>query len=366
MKAIVWDSSAGVLKFSGRPEPEVTAAGQLKAKVIAAGVCGTDRELISRKAFTPPENSNHLIIGHEAIARVMEAGPAVAELKPGDLVTFTIRRGCDECGPCRVGRPDMCATGRYAERGIERLDGFSAEFVVESEENCIKLPEKMAHLGVLCEPFSTVQKALDEAGEAARRLPLSREGTSWFEGKRCLVAGLGPIGLLASMALLLRGAEVWGIDMLDRRSVRPQWLESIGGRYIDGRKLKPEMAARSTGGKFGFVFQAIGSMEAACGLLPLLSPCGMFVFFASGRGRTRVESGVLTGIIDGNQTLIGSISSTRRHFLMALNDLEYAENKWKGAAGRLITGAFAPAEFKKAYRDDPSRHIKAVVAWSPA
>lgn len=363
MKAIVWDSSAGVLKYSERPEPEITAAEELKAKVIAAGVCGTDRELASNKGFTPPDNSGHLIVGHEATAQVMEVGPAVTSFKPGDFVTFTIRRGCDECGPCLAGRPDMCATGRYAERGIEKLDGFCAMFAVESESNCVKLPSMMARLGVLCEPFSTVQKALDEAAEASRRLPMSREGVNWFEKRRCLVAGLGPIGLLASMALTLRGAEVWGVDMLDRRSPRPQWLESITGKYIDARKTKPEKAS---GGKFGFLFQATGSMEAACGLLPLLSSCSVFVFFASGKGKTMIDAGVLTSIIDGNQTLIGSISSTRRHFSMALNDLECAENRWPGLTARLITGEFSPAEFKKAYRGDPSRHIKSVINWSPS
>lgn len=362
MKAIVWDRRSGALKLAQRPEPEISGSSDVKARVVATGVCGTDREVLSRKGFIPPENSNFLITGHEVLARLVETGPAAEGLKPGDFVTFSIRRGCDACGPCLAGRSDFCETGKYFERGLGYADGFNSEFVVDGAANCVKLPAGIERLGVLCEPFSTVQKALHAAKEAARRLPGTGDEL-WPRGLRCLVIGAGPVGLLASMALVLRGARLWCVDILDERSARSEWLRAIGGNYIDGRRLKPEKLADAAGGKFDFIYQAAGEPEAACNLLRSLAPNGVFVFFASGRGRIKADGGLITGIIEGNQTLIGSISSAPRHFTMAIDALELAELKWPGHAGRLVTREFAPADYLKAYREDPLKNIKTVIRW---
>jgi hypothetical protein len=94
-----------------------------------------------------------------------------------------------------------------------------------------------------------------------------------------------------------------------------------------------------------------------------LAPNGVFVFFASGRGAIRTDGGLLTGIIDGNQTLIGSIGSASHHFTMAIESLIHAELKWPGHARGLISAGFAPADFKKAYREDPLKSIKKVIDW---
>jgi len=334
--------------------------------VVSVGVCGTDREALARKGFVTPEGSSFLITGHEVLARLVETGPAAEGFSPGDLVTFTIRRGCGGCSMCAIGRPDMCLTAGYSERGLSQLDGFNSELVVDDGANCVKLPSGIGRLGVLCEPLSTVEKALEGAVEARRRLPSPEgpAGGSPLHGLRCLVIGAGPVGLLASMALTLRGARPWCLDVLDGKSVRPGWLAAIGVGYIDGRKVKPARVHEAAGGRFGLIFQASGAPGAAFGLIPSLAEGGVFVFFASGRGRIRADASLITGIIDGNQTLMGSISSAGHHFTMALDDLAHAELKWPGHAAALVTDAYRPAEFRKAYRLDPSKSIKTVIDWS--
>jgi threonine dehydrogenase-like Zn-dependent dehydrogenase len=362
MKAIFWDRPSGSLKYGQRPEPEISSSADVKARVLATGVCGTDRELLSRKGFIPPENSNFLITGHEVLARLVETGPDVSGLVSGDFVTFTIRRGCGKCPFCASGRSDMCATGGYSERGLGLADGFNSEFVVDDAANCVKLPAEVERLGVLCEPLSTVEKALSGAEEAARRLPRTGGGP-WLHRLRCLVMGAGPMGLLASMALLLRGAQVWCVDIHDEKSMRPEWLRSIGASYIDGRKLKPERVAEAAGGKFALVYQAAGAPQASFEFLSALAPNGVFVFFASGRGAIRADASTITGIIDGNQALLGSVSSGRSHFTMAVDCLAHAELKWPGHAKRLMTGEYAPEDFKKAYAEEPLKNIKTVIHW---
>lgn len=350
------------MKYGQRPEPDIASSADVKARVLATGVCGTDRELLSRKGFIPPENSNFIVTGHEVLARLVETGPDVYGLAPGDFVTFTIRRGCGKCTLCASGRSDMCETGEYSERGLALADGFNSEFVVDDAANCVKLPAEVERLGVLCEPLSTVEKALSGAEEAARRLPRI-DGGQWLHGSRCLVMGAGPMGLLASMALILRGAQLWCVDMLDEKSMRPGWLRSIGASYIDGRKLKPGKLAEVAGGKFALVYQAAGAPQASIELLPALAPNGVFVFFASGRGAIKADASLITGIIDGNQTLLGSVSSGHSHFAMAVDRLAHAELKWPGHAMGLMTGEYAPGDFKKAYAEEPLKNIKSVIYW---
>ena len=78
-------------------------------------------------------------------------------------------------------------------------------------------------MGVLSEPLSVAEKAIDEAVRVqSARLPDAPATPDWLHGRRYLVAGLGPIGLLAAMALRLRGAEVYGLDVVDAETARPR------------------------------------------------------------------------------------------------------------------------------------------------
>ena len=83
--------------------------------------------------------------------------------------------------------------------------------------------------------MSVAEKAIAEVIQLqTTRLPDAPATPDWLFGRRCLVAGLGPIGLLAALALRLRGAEVFRLDIVDADSVRPRWLTDIGGHYVDG------------------------------------------------------------------------------------------------------------------------------------
>src|SRR5581483_6247862 len=130
----------------------------------------------------------------------------VKQVKAGDYAVFTVRRGCGKCRPCAMNRSDMCQTGLYSERGIAGMDGYQTEYVVDHEQYVVRVPDELEGVGVLVESFSVAEKAIAEAIQLqVVRLPDSCVAGDWVGGKRCLVAGLGPIGLLAALALRLRG-----------------------------------------------------------------------------------------------------------------------------------------------------------------
>jgi len=170
-----------------------------------------------------------------------------------------------------MNRSDMCQTGLYLERGIAGMDGYQTEFVVDHEQYVVRVPPELESVGVLDEPFSVAEKAISEAIQLQLiRLPESSTSLGWASGKRCLVAGLGPIGLLAGLALRLRGAEVWGLDIVDPNTVRPRWLHLIGGHYIDGRQITPDHLIDQIE-SFDLIFEATGIASLEFSLIDALA-----------------------------------------------------------------------------------------------
>src|SRR5665213_3626585 len=182
-----------------RPELSITRPDEIKVRVIRVGICGTDREEVSGGRAQAPDGQKELVIGHEMFGQVANVGSSVSRVKTGDFAVFTVRRGCDECLSCRVGRSDMCQTGKYRERGIRGLDGYQTEYVVDKEEYIVRVASELEAVGVLLEPLSIVEKAIDEAVRLqTARCPEATITPDWLSGRRCLVAGLGPVGLLAA------------------------------------------------------------------------------------------------------------------------------------------------------------------------
>ena len=84
----------------------------------------------------------------------------MTQMSVGDYAVFTVRRGCGACPPCRMGRADMCQTGKYHERGIKGLDGFQTEYVVDKEQYFVRVPAGLESVGVLMEPFPLSRRRL--------------------------------------------------------------------------------------------------------------------------------------------------------------------------------------------------------------
>src|SRR5690349_4210054 len=216
MKAISLVPHTTNLSLRDISEPMLTSPHDIKIKVLQVGICGTDKEEAAGGRAEAPIGKQQLVIGHEMFGLVLETGNQVQAVKKGDYGLFTVRRGCNECPACLNDRSDMCYSGKYTERGIKGADGFQAEYVVDNEQYFIKVPDSCKNIGVLTEPMSVAAKAIDEALIIQEvRLQKITTGLNWLKGKKALIAGLGPIGLLTAFALRLKGAEVAGLDIVD-------------------------------------------------------------------------------------------------------------------------------------------------------
>jgi threonine dehydrogenase-like Zn-dependent dehydrogenase len=367
MKAIALVPGTKTVRLVDRPEPQVTEPDDIKLKVLRVGICGTDREETAGGRARAPEKSNELVIGHEMLGQVVATGREVKRVKPGDLAVFTVRRGCGKCTPCTMNRSDMCTTGGFSERGIWGRDGYEAEFAVDKEQYVVHLPSELQAIGVLTEPTSVVEKAIDESVRLqSARLPDAPSTPDWLHGRRCLVAGLGPIGLLGAMVLRLRGAEVYGLDIVDGNSARPQWLEAIGGHYIDGRKV-PVNNVGETIGPIDLILEAAGIASLDFNLLDALATNGVFVLTGIPGGDRPLQvagAEIMRQLVLKNQVMLGSVNAARDYFQMAADDLASADMRWKGHVEKLITHRYKYTDFAKAFADHPQDEIKAVIEWS--
>ena len=367
MKAISLVPGTTNISLDEVVEPVIEQSDEIKMKVLQVGICGTDREEAEGGRADAPAGKQELIIGHEMFGEVVETGSSVTTVKPGDFGLFTVRRGCGKCNPCNHNRSDMCSTGDYTERGIKAADGFQSQFVVDKEQYFIKVPDEVKELGVLTEPMSVASKAIDEALIIqGARFKDFEDPNQWFKGKKALVAGIGAIGILAAFALRLRGAEVYGVDIVDENSLRPQVLRQIGGKYVNGNDVKITDLDDFLG-EVDFVFEAVGLATLQIELIDALGVNGIYVATGIPGGNRPITlngSDLMRQLVLKNQIVLGSVNASPDHYRMAVEDLQGCKEKWPEAISRVITERVPFSEFKTALRVQSQDEIKVVVEWT--
>src|ERR1017187_7143462 len=316
---------------------------------------------------SPHHGQTELVIGHEMFGQVANVNSAVTRVKPGDYAVFTVRRGCGECACCLMNRADMCQTGKYRERGIRGLDGYQTEYAVDKEQYLVRVPAELEPVGVLMEPLSVVEKAIDEAlSVETLRCPEAATTPDWLHGRRCLIAGLGPVGLLAAMVLRLRGGLVYGLDVVDANTARPKWLGGIGGRYIDGRQVAADQVEKKVGG-MDFILDATGIAQLEFNLLDALALNGIYALTGIPGGDRPLQipgAELIRQLVLGNQVMLGSVNAARGHFQMAADDLAHAHLRWGDQIAALITHRYSPDQFAELMNKHQSNAIKEVVEWA--
>lgn len=367
MKAIALKPGTKNVHLKNVPDPVLATPSQVKVKVLEVGICGTDREEVAGGRANAPKGEDELIIGHEMLGEVVEIGKNVKSVKIGDPVVITVRRGCGLCMPCKKGCFDMCETGLYTERGIKERNGYDAEMVVEEEAYIVKVPQSIRHIAVLTEPTTVVEKAIDEACRLqVARLPGVTDPTKWLQNKKVLVAGLGPIGLLATMVLRLRGAQVYGLDIVDPNTPRPQILMAMDGKYIKSSELNIENFAMKCP-QLDMILDAAGIAKLDFDLIKILGYNGIYVLTGvPGDERMLNVNGatIMRQLVLKNQILFGSVNAGFVHFQQAVQDLEAADKKWKGVVEKLITSRTPYTEFEKVLLTHSPNEIKSVLRWS--
>ncbi len=176
----------GEIEYRDVPVPAV-GPGQIKIKMKAIGVCGSDIHVYHGKH---PYTSYPVVQGHEISAVVAELGAGVANFAVGDLVTVQPQVVCGTCYPCTHGMYNDCESLKVM--GFQTT-GMASDYFVVDAAKALKLPTGMSYdHGAMIEPLAVGVHAIRRYGDV--------------KGKKVLVVGGGPIGNLLAQVAKAQGA----------------------------------------------------------------------------------------------------------------------------------------------------------------
>jgi threonine dehydrogenase-like Zn-dependent dehydrogenase len=346
--AAVFPGRKSLEVISDFPEPKLESPGAVKLRVLTVGVCGTDREIASfQYGFPPPAGSDFLVLGHECLGEIVEVGPEVTDLRPGDLVIPMVRRPCDhpECVACRAGRQDFCYTGDYRERGIKQMHGFLTEQIVDDARYMNPVPKAIRDVAVLVEPLTIAEKGLIQTLEIQQRLP-------WGGTHNAVVLGAGPVGLLGAMALRHAGFNVTVYSRNREPDASADIVKAIGAKYTSSQDRSIEQMAAETG-NIDVVYEATGVSRFAFDVLAVLGTNGMFILTGvpGQHGQVGVDTDrIMRDLVLKNQCVLGTVNAGKDAFQKAVSDLASFYAAWPEAVKSLITGRFPLERFAEPIR----------------
>jgi L-iditol 2-dehydrogenase len=161
-------------------------------EVMAVGVCGSDVHYFKHGRIGDIVIDQPVVLGHEAAGTISAIGKDVKHLRVGDRVTLEPQRPCGHCEQCWSGAYNLCPDVIFM--AAPPYHGAFARRVVNPADFTFHIPDSMSfEEAALMEPLAVGFWAAERAQIGA--------------GKKCLIIGAGPIGLLAAQVAAARGAS---------------------------------------------------------------------------------------------------------------------------------------------------------------
>ena len=242
MRALVYKGPRDV-QVEDVPDATVERATDVLVKITSTNICGSDLHMYEGRTGMEPGR----ILGHENLGVVIEVGAAVDRIKVGDRVCLPFNIGCGFCANCEQGLSGFCLTtnpgmagAAYGFAGMGPYSGGQAELlrVPYGDYNCLVLPrdseEKETDYAMLSDIFPTGYHATELAGVKP--------------GESVVIYGAGPVGLMAAMSSVLKGASL--VMVVDTHKDRLALAEKAGAIAIDDTEDNGvEKIMELTGGK---------------------------------------------------------------------------------------------------------------------
>lgn len=269
MRALVLGSN-GTLALEERRKP--IAGEDCVIRVIAAGICGTDLELLRGYAgFTG-------VPGHEFVG-VVEDGGAAGAAWTRRRVAGEITVGCGICAGCRAAGRGHCDVRTVL--GIRGRDGAFAEYLALPPVNLHPLPDTLDdETAVFVEPTAAACRVVQQV--------------SMTRGMRVAVVGAGRLGLLVAQVLRAHGGAV---TVVVRSAARATIAAALEFETADGRS--PSSLARH----FDVAVDTTGEPSGFALTTSLVRPCGTVVVKSTIHGEMPVA---LSPLVVDEITVVGS------------------------------------------------------------
>ncbi|MDM7994206.1 MAG: 6-hydroxycyclohex-1-ene-1-carbonyl-CoA dehydrogenase [Acidobacteriota bacterium] len=211
------------------PDPGPTEA---IVEVIACGLCHTD--LGYADGSVPTKKGTPIVLGHEGVGRVVEAGKEYASLV-GSTVLVPAVLPCGDCAFCLAGRGNACPNQKMPGNDID--GAFSTHFLVPARP-LIKIGAS-SNVPAL----SVVADAVSTAYQAVLRAQVS-------EGDAVIVVGAGGVGGFVVQIASALGARVAACDIISERLqliAAHGASETINLTNLDPKDLRKQVRAFAKG-----------------------------------------------------------------------------------------------------------------------
>jgi S-(hydroxymethyl)glutathione dehydrogenase/alcohol dehydrogenase len=242
-------------------------AGEVLVEIKATGICHTDE---FTRSGADPEGLFPAILGHEGAGVVVEVGPGVTSLKPGDHVIPLYTPECRQCKSCLSRKTNLCTAIRATQGKGVMPDGTSR----------FSLKGKMVHHYMGCSTFANYT-VLPEIAVAKIRTDAPFDKVCYIgcgvttgvgavintakveAGSSVVVFGLGGIGLN-----VIQGAEMVGAGMIvgvDLNPAREALARKFGmTHFVNPKNVKGDLVGHLvelTGGGADFSFECVGNVD---------------------------------------------------------------------------------------------------------
>ena len=272
MKAIVVHAANDVrIETRDRPSP---GQGQVLIKMAAGGICGSDLHYVQHGGFGTVRLREPMILGHEVSGHVEALGPDTTGFETGELVAISPSRPCRACRFCHEGTPQHCLNMRFygSAMPFPHIQGAFSQWVVADIEQCVPAHGLSAGEAAMAEPLSVCLHGAKQAGD--------------LMGKRVLITGCGPIGLLCVLVAKAAGAaEIVATDITEFTLSKAR---EIGATKTFNMLETPDAldVFSANKGHFDVLLECSGAEAALRAAIPALRPRSTIVQLGLGGDMT--------------------------------------------------------------------------------
>lgn len=225
-------------------ELDAPKEGEVLVKNVGSGLCHSDEHLL-RGDIRLPEAAEQqygikqypLIGGHEGAGEVLEVGPGVTTVQPGDHVVFSFIPACGRCPSCAQGRQQLCDMGAFILAGRQVTDQTARHHAQDGTDI-----GAMSAIATFC-PYTVTSEAsvikilpdipLDKAALVGCGVPTGWGSATYAAdvqpGETVVIVGLGGVGANAVQGAAMAGAQY--IVAIDPNEWKHEAIKAFGATH---------------------------------------------------------------------------------------------------------------------------------------